>query len=97
MQYLLIAQDTADPGAYERRMKCRPEHLEKIAVIKRAGKFICGGAILDISGKMAGSMIVYDVTDRNELDRLLLDEPYIINKVWDKIEIRPFKMATIEI
>lgn len=96
MQFILIAYDGTDAGAPERRMKCRQEHLEKISLVKKAGEFICGGAILDDSGKMIGSMIIYELPDRAALDERLKNEPYIYNKVWEKIEIRPFRMATIE-
>jgi uncharacterized protein YciI len=95
MQFILIAYDGTDEGAFERRMKSRPEHLEKISHVKKAGEFLCGGAILDDAGKMTGSMILYDVPDRAALDERLKDEPYIYNKVWEKIEIRPFRLATI--
>ena len=97
MQFLLIAYDGTDTGAQDRRMKSRAEHLEKIAHVKKAGRFLFGGAILDDHERMIGSMILYEVIDREELDKLLLDEPYIYNKVWDKIEIRPFRLAKIEI
>lgn len=96
MQFLLIAFDGTDPGAFERRMKVRPDHLEKIAVLKKRGEFLLGGAILDDSEKMIGSMIVYEFTDRAALDRSLENEPYIINNVWKKIEIRPYRLAKIE-
>jgi uncharacterized protein YciI len=96
MQFILIAFDGTDPGALERRMKSRPEHLEKIAHVKKSGRFICGGAILNDEGIMTGSMILYEVADRAELDRLLLDEPYIYNRVWEKIDIKPFRIAKIE-
>lgn len=96
MQFILIAYDGIDEGALERRMKVRTEHLEKITNVKKAGHYICGGAILDNSGKMIGSMILYDVENRAELDNLLLNEPYICNKVWENIEIRPFRAAKIE-
>jgi uncharacterized protein YciI len=96
MQFLLIAYDGTDAGALERRMKSRPEHLDKIAVVKKAGQFLCGWAILDDAGTMIGSMILYEMADRPALDRLLQNEPYIYNKVWVKIEIRPFRMAKIE-
>ena len=97
MQFLLIAYDRTDAEAPDRRMKSRAEHLEKIAHVKKAGQFLFGGAILDDNEKMIGSMILYETADRKELDKLLLDEPYIYNKVWEKIEIRPFRMAKIEI
>lgn len=97
MQFLLIAFDCTDPEALDRRMNARAEHLEKIAQVKKAGKFLFGGAILDDDGKMIGSMILYETADRDELDKLLIDEPYIYNKVWDRIEIRPFRLANIPI
>ena len=97
MQFLLIAYDATDVDAPDRRLKSRAEHLEKIAHVKKAGQFLFGGAILDENEKMIGSMILYETADREELDKLLLDEPYIYNKVWDKIEIMPFRLAKIDI
>ena len=97
MQFLLVAFDGTDPGALERRMKVRPDHLEKIAVLKKKGNFLLGGAILDESEKMIGSMIVYEFPDRSALDVSLENEPYITGGVWQKIEIRPYRLASIEI
>lgn len=96
MQFLLVALDGTDAGALARRMKSRPEHLEKIAIVKKAGQFLCGGAILNDAGTMIGSMILYEVENRAALDKLLENEPYIYNKVWEKIDIRSFKMAKTE-
>lgn len=97
MQFILIAYDGTDAKALDRRMKSRPEHLEKISLIKKTGQFICGGAILNDEGTMIGSMILYEVKDRAALDKLLEYEPYIYNKVWDKMEIKPFRLAKIEV
>ena len=97
MQFLLVSYDGTDPEAHERRMKARPEHLEKVALLKKKGEFLLGGAILDDSGKMIGSMIVYEFPDRSELDKSLQKEPYIIQGVWKHIEIRPYRLASIEI
>ena len=96
MQFLLVAYDGTDPDALDRRMKVREDHLRKIAGLKKGGKFFAGGAILDDSGKMIGSMIVYEFPDRQALDEKLKDEPYFTEGVWKKIEIRPFRMASIE-
>jgi len=96
MQFLLIAHDGTDADALNRRAKVRPEHLRKIKVLKEKGEFLFGGAILDDSGNMVGSMILYEVPDRKTLNELLKDEPYIYGKVWEKIEIVPFRLATIE-
>jgi uncharacterized protein YciI len=96
MQFLLVAFDGTDDGALERRMKVREEHLDKISILKKSGEFRSGGAILDDDGKMIGSMIVYDFPDRQSLDAALQKEPYFTAGVWEKIEIRPFRMAKID-
>ena len=96
MQFLLIAYDGTDEGALERRMKVREEHLAKTAVLKARKEFLYGGAILDDSGKMIGSMIVYDLPDRQSLDEKLMDEPYFTSGVWKKVEIQPFRSAKID-
>ncbi len=96
MQFLLIAYDGTDPEAPARRAKVRGDHLAKIGGLKKEGEFLFGGAILDDSGKMIGSMIVYDFPDRESLDRKLKSEPYITGGVWEKIEIQPLRLALIE-
>jgi uncharacterized protein YciI len=96
MQFLLIAHDGSDKDAQRRRMTVRPEHLRKIKVLKDNGEFLFGGAILDDKGNMIGSMILYEMPDRETLDEALRNEPYIYGKVWEKIEIVPFRLATID-
>lgn len=96
MQFLLVAYDGTDPGALDRRMKVRPEHLEKIALLKKSGEFLLGGAILDDNGRMIGSMIVYEFPDREALEKRLREEPYITANVWQKIVIHPYRLANIE-
>jgi uncharacterized protein len=93
MQFLLLAYDGNDPEALQRRLKVREEHLKKISGLKMAGEYLFGGAILDDSDKMIGSMIVYEFPDRQSLDERLKDEPYINGDVWKKIEIQPFRHA----
>ena len=96
MQFLLLAYDGNDPEAPQRRLKVREEHLNKIGLLKRAGEFLFGGAILDESGKMTGSMIVYDFPDRKSLEERLKDEPYLTGGVWKETKIKPFRIAKIE-
>jgi uncharacterized protein len=96
MQYLLVAFDGTDAEALDRRMKVREDHLMKISALKKKSEFICGGAILDDGGKMIGSMIVYDYPDRQSLDASLRNEPYLTERVWEKVDIRPFRMAKLD-
>ena len=95
MQFILIAYDGTDPGAFDRRMAERTEHFSRIRKIKEEKHFIWGGAILDDNGKMIGSTVIYDYPDRESLDRMLANEPYITGGVWKKIEIQPFMLADI--
>jgi uncharacterized protein YciI len=96
MQFLLIAHDGTDNNAQKRRMAVRPDHLRKIKALKNNGEFLFGGAILDNDGNMIGSMILYEMPDRETLDERLKDEPYIYGKVWEKIDIVPFRLAATE-
>lgn len=96
MQFLLTAYDGTDPEAPARRLKVREDHLRKISGLRKKGEFLFGGAILDESGKMIGSMIVYEFSDRQMLDEKLKHEPYVTEGVWKKIEIQPFRLARIE-
>lgn len=96
MQFLLIAYDGTDSGALERRLKVREGHLSRIGILKKAGEFLFGGAILNENGTMIGSMIVYEYPDRESLDMQLKGEPYLTEGVWVKTEIKPFRLANIE-
>jgi hypothetical protein len=96
MQFLLLAYDGTDPQAPQRRLRVREEHFKKIGLLKMKSEFLFGGAILDENNEMIGSMIVYDVPDRQSMDKILKDEPYITNGVWKKIEIKPFRLAKFE-
>jgi uncharacterized protein len=96
MQFLLIAFDGTDSEALSRRLKVREEHLKRTSVLKQTGEFKCGGAILDDDGKMIGSMIVYDYPDRQSLDASLQNELYFTEGVWEKVEIRPFRIANMD-
>lgn len=96
MQFLLLGYDGKDPEASERRMKVRPEHLEKAAKLKKEGTIVIGGAILNEQEQMIGSMIVYDLPDEEALKKVLEEEPYVTGAVWEKIKIHPFRTAKLE-
>lgn len=96
MQFLLLGYDGTDDGALQRRMAVREDHFRRTSLLKKAGEFLFGGAILDEGGKMIGSMIVYDFPDIQSLEEILKDEPYLTGGVWKKTEIKPFRLANIE-
>ena len=52
-----------------------------------------GGAILDDTGAMIGSATIVEFPDRAALDAWLARDPYVTGGVWQKIEVRPFRVA----
>ncbi|EHQ28980.1 YCII-related protein [Mucilaginibacter paludis DSM 18603] len=92
-QYLVIAYDFTDDGALERRMAVRPAHLEGTRQLRQTGNYILGGAILDDHGRMIGSTMVLQFDSDGQLEAWKKQEPYITQHIWEKIEIRPFKVA----
>lgn len=94
-QYIIYAWDGTDEQAPERRMSIRPAHFDGARKLKSAGNFIIGGAILNDEEKMIGSMMVVQFETKEQLQQWLDTEPYITGKVWQKIDIRPFKVADV--
>jgi uncharacterized protein YciI len=92
MQFALVAQDFKDDGALERRLACREAHLERVRVLAAQGGFISGGGVLDASGKMVGSNAHFSFADRAAFDAWLETEPYILQRVWEKIEISEVRL-----
>ena len=91
MQFLVIAHD--GPDGMERRAEARPAHLAKGEELKQAGKMLFATAMLADPSKMIGSVLVYEVADRAELDAILAEEPYVTGKVWQKIEVSLCKVG----
>lgn len=87
MLYTVIAYDSTEPGTFERRMNVRPAHMANGDKMMTDGSFLFGGGILDGAGKMAGGVLIVDFETRDEIDEWLKNEPYIINKVWDRVEV----------
>jgi uncharacterized protein YciI len=93
MQYIITGYDGTDEKAMDRRSAVREEHLKSVERRFNAGEHLYGTAILDDAGKMIGSMMIVEYSSREELDKWLENEPYVLGNVWRKIEIRPCKVA----
>ena len=89
MQFVIKAYDGAN--CLEKRMTVRQRHLENMAKVD--GKVICAGGLLDREGKMKGSALIMDFDSRNDLDAYLAAEPYVLEKVWEKIEVESMNVV----
>jgi hypothetical protein len=92
MQFVITAYDGA--GMLAKRMEVRPRHLEGMARI--AGHVLCAGGLLDEAGKMKGSVLVMEFRDREELDAYLAQEPYVLEHVWERIEIERMNVVLLD-
>jgi uncharacterized protein YciI len=92
-QYLINALDFTDEKALERRMQARPAHLENVKEAKAKGHYLIGGALLNDHKKMIGSAMVVQFETPEALQEWLNNDPYVKGDVWDRIEIKPFKVA----
>jgi uncharacterized protein len=95
-QYVVYAFDGSDNDALKRRMTARPFHLETVKQLKANGNFLIGGAILDSSEKMIGSTMVVQFENDDDFQKWFKNDPYNTMGVWQKVEINPFRVATIE-
>jgi uncharacterized protein YciI len=94
-QYLITAYDYTDEGAFERRMQIRPHHLDGVKDMKAKGNYLLGGAMLNEEGKMIGSTMVLQFENEEELEAWKQGEPYITQKIWESVDIKPFKVAVV--
>jgi len=95
MQFIVTGYDGTDDKALDRRMAAREAHLAIAGEMHNAGRWLYAAAILDKKGTIAGSMIVCEFDSRDALEEEWLDrEPYVLGKVWEKIEITGAKVAS---
>ena len=91
MQFVIKAYD--GEGMLEKRLSVRGRHLENLS--RTEGKVICAGGLLTDEGKMKGSLLVMEFDSREGLDRYLQSEPYIIEHVWERIEVEPMNVVIV--
>ena len=91
MQFIITAYD--GESALSKRLEVRPRHLEGMA--KLSPHIICAGGILNDEGRPKGSVLVMEFTNRAELDAYLAAEPYVVEKVWEKIEVEPMNVVIL--
>jgi uncharacterized protein YciI len=96
-QYLITAYDYTDTGALQRRMDVRPHHLDAAKEMKENGNYVLGGAILNDEGHMIGSVMIVQFETEEELAAWQQNEPYITQKIWETVDVKPFRVATVQI
>ena len=88
--YLVEVQFT--PGAAELRPTVRPEHLARIAELKRSGTLIEGGAYSD---SLTSSILLVRADDAEAATAIVRKDVYVRAGVWGAITARPFGRVTL--
>ena len=82
--FVIIGHDA--PDAKEKRPLHRPAHLAHLEPLAQAGKVLLAGPFTDGSG----SLIVIDAASRAAAWELVARDPYVINGVFNRVELKPF-------
>jgi uncharacterized protein len=69
--------------------------LKRVRKEKAEGRFVIGGAKLNEQGKMHGSMLVVQLENEQAARSWVNEDPYITGKVWERVEILPFRVAEV--
>ena len=89
MLYICYCVDK--PGALDVRLANRDEHLVYAAGFAETLKI--AGPMLNDDGSMAGSMLIFDVESKAEVEAFAADDPYGKAGLFERVDIRAFKQS----
>lgn len=92
MQFIVRAYD--GEGKLPKRMEVRPRRFENMERMK--DHVVCAGGMLDEFGKMIGSLLVLEFENREQLDDYLSNEPYVVERVWERIEVERMNVVILD-
>jgi len=82
--FVIIGHDA--PDAKEKRPQHRPDHLRHLEPLAAAGKIILAGPFTDGTG----SLIIVDADSRAAVWELVARDPYVVNGIFNHVEVKPF-------
>ncbi len=87
MQFVVECQDK--PGGLQLRLDTRPPHLEYLQ--GHSARIVLAGPLLDDAGQPNGSLLVFDVASRAELDQIIQNDPYALAGLFASVRVTPFR------
>ena len=85
MHVALICRDK--PGHLEVRLSARPDHLAYLNSL--GSKLAFAGPTLDADDQPDGSIIMLEVTDMAEAERIAAADPYAAAGLFQSVDLRP--------
>lgn len=92
---VIIAHDGTDAGAPARRMAVREAHLARARPAAEDGTLAMGGALLDESGTMRGSIAVTRHATDEAARAWMAEDPYVTGGVWQEVTLHGTRFAPL--
>ena len=84
MLFVIIGHDSPDGAA--KRPAVRPAHLAHLRPLSEAGRVKLAGPLLD----KTGSLIVVEAESLAEVWALVARDPYVVEGIFNRVEVKPF-------
>ncbi len=97
MWYLIIGTDVEN--SLENRMAARPAHLARLQALAQSGRLKIAGPLPAIDSEnpgqagFTGSVIIASFDSLAQAQSWALEDPYLHEGVYAKVEVRPFKLV----
>ena len=75
-------------------MAVRSRHLEGMKNL--LDHIVCARGLMDEEGKAKGSALIMEFPDRAALDAYLASEPYVVEHVWDRVEVETMNVVILD-
>ena len=85
MLFVIIGHD--GPNGARLRLSVRPAHLENLRPLAQAGKIVIAGPFTDGSG----SLILADFESEHAAQTFAQNDPYTVEGVFERVEVKPFR------
>lgn len=95
MIFIVTGYDHTDAQALQRRMDAREAHMSNIRMMKEKGQILFAAAMLNEQGHMCGSNMILEMASKEEVDAYLSIEPYMLQNVWERVDIKEGKVPDL--
>ncbi len=97
MLYSIVGTDVEN--SLKARLAARPEHVNRLNVLKNEGRLILAGPNPAIDSEepgesgFTGSIIIAEFDSLDSAKAWADQDPYILSGVYELVEVKPFKQA----
>jgi uncharacterized protein len=84
MKFVILGYD--GPEGEAKRKVHRPAHLANLEPLAQQGRVILAGPLTD----KTGSLMVLEFDSQTEAEQFASRDPYMVNGVFERVEIHPF-------